>query len=184
MKEYKANVKIGFALLGVMGMGASAIAQTCLTPAQYPDETPNSRYTVHGDGTVTDTETNLMWQRCSVGHLLIISSDLCGNTPLVPNIYTWQGALESATQANLAGLDGHQDWRLPNIKELRSIAKYNCENPAINEVIFPGTANSYWSASPYANVSDDAWQLNFSDGSDSADGRSSFRRVRLVRTGP
>jgi len=44
-------------------------------------------------------------------------------------------------------------------------------------------ANNYWSASPYANNSNNAWQLNFNNGNDNANNRNNNKRVRLVRTG-
>ena len=68
----------------------------------------------NGDGTVIDTATGLMWQTADSG----IGLD-------------WEDALLYAGNQNTAG---HQDWRLPNIKELQSIVDYtrspNAANPA------------------------------------------------------
>jgi hypothetical protein len=58
----------------------------------------------NGDGTITDSATNLMWQR---GHS---SGSL-----------SWQDALEYAETLTVGGYD---DWRLPNAKELQSIVDY------------------------------------------------------------
>ena len=176
----KTNAITGLAvLLGAIGISSGAMAQSCLLAAQYPDETPDSRYNVHGDGTVSDSQTNLMWMRCSIGQTL--SSPSCAGAATTDN---WQQALATPAGINIAGFAGYQDWRLPNIRELRSLAKYNCTDPAINEIIFPNVAYDYWSVSPYANDGSLAWRLSFGSGGDSADFRVSSKRVRLVRTGP
>ncbi|WP_236546715.1 Lcl domain-containing protein [Psychromonas sp. L1A2] len=59
----------------------------------------------NNDGTITDTATGLMWQTAD--------SDKGMN---------WQDAL---TYSNNLTLGGHDDWRLPNAKELQSIVDYS-----------------------------------------------------------
>ncbi|MCP4413894.1 MAG: DUF1566 domain-containing protein, partial [Gammaproteobacteria bacterium] len=63
-----------------------------------------NNFTDNGDSTVTDNATGLMWQQNDNG-----------------NFYNWEEALSFAENFNLAG---HSDWRLPNAKELQSIADY------------------------------------------------------------
>jgi len=163
------------------GLSLNAAAQTCLSADQYPDSWPNSRYTINtAAGTVLDTQTNLMWMRCSLGQTLASAS--CAG--VANSGHDWQQALAAPIATNTTGFAGFNDWRLPNIKELASLAALNCVGPSINEIVFPNTANYYWSASPFANDSYDAWRLSFNSGVDNADDRSSGRRVRLVRTGP
>jgi hypothetical protein len=58
----------------------------------------------NGDGTVTDQATGLMWQQADSGAT-----------------YNWDGALAYCNDLSLAG---HDDWRLPNAKELQSIVDY------------------------------------------------------------
>jgi len=101
---------------------------------------------------------------------------------LSTTVHTWQAALQSASAATKAG---YTDWRLPNIKELRSLAAYDRYDPSINLAIFPNTAsNRYWSSSPYAYDSNGAWVGNFSGGGDYYGYRNvSYRPVRLVRGG-
>jgi hypothetical protein len=41
------------------------LAQTC--QAYIPNEWEDNRYTNHGNGTVTDNQTNLMWKTCTQG---------------------------------------------------------------------------------------------------------------------
>lgn len=58
----------------------------------------------------------------------------------------WQEALQQA--ANDTGA-GHADWRLPNVKELESIAELSCHWPAIEIAPFPDTpAELFWSSTP------------------------------------
>jgi len=73
------------------------------------------------------------------------------------------------------------DWRLPNQKELRTIAARNCYNPSINVNVFPNTPDDwFWSSSPVAGDVSSAWA--FSSGFDNYYGRDNNYRVRLVRS--
>lgn len=58
----------------------------------------------NGDGTVTDRATGLMWEQGDSGRGM-----------------DWKDALAYAEKLTLAG---HDDWRLPNAKELQSIVDY------------------------------------------------------------
>jgi len=58
----------------------------------------------NGDGTITDNATGLMWQQADSGSGL-----------------DWENALAYAETSTLAR---HNDWRLPNVKELQSIVDY------------------------------------------------------------
>ena len=129
-----------------------------------------SRYTTNADNTVTDTKTNLIWKKCSEGS----SDNNCTTGSDVT--YTWQEALNLSNNSN-------DTWRLPNIKELRSLVAYDRHNPAINTSIFPNTPSEFfWSSSPY--TSDDRFVsiLTFFYGSDNIGGRrAGEHHVRLVR---
>jgi hypothetical protein len=125
-------------------------AQTCQT-ASIPATTPTSQLTDNGNGTVTDTKTGLMWKQCSEG---LTGADCATGSA---EIYTWQAALAQAQTVNTSGgFAGHTDWRLPNVKELRSITEKQCYYPAINLTRFPNIgiyrfgywSGMYWSASP------------------------------------
>ena len=120
------------------------------------NHTPDSRYTVDmTNGTVIDTETGLMWQRCAQG----LTGNNCTGiaTPL-----NWQGALALADSSEFAS---HSDWRLPNIVELRSLVAYDRHGPAINATTFPTATGTYWSSSPSSANGDEALALNFANGS-------------------
>jgi len=124
-----------------------------------------------GGAVVRHEPTGLEWQRCAEG-MSWTGTGCTGSA----STWTWQGALQHA--------DAVTGWRLPNINELRSIVERCRRNPAVNQQVFPGTPSSaFWSASPYAGISDSAWGVNFSNGRDHWDRKSGSDRVRLVRGG-
>jgi hypothetical protein len=147
------------------------LAQTCndFIPATAPD----SRYTAPGDGTVTDSQTGLMWKQCSEGQ----SGADCGDGWVTG--HTWREALQQAEASSFAG---YSDWRLPNIKELSSLVERRCNSLAISIYYFPNTASLYyWSSSPHAFDSGNAWFVYFGSGHDGAYYKDYRLAVRLVR---
>jgi hypothetical protein len=132
-----------------------------------------------GDGTITDTATSLIWRQCSEGQA---NDTSCTGSALT---YTWQQALQIPQTLNTSGgFAGHTDWRLPNLKELRSIVEEACYSPSINSTRFPNTPSShFWSASASASGSSHAWDVGFDGGYSSYGNRSGSKRVRLVRGG-
>jgi hypothetical protein len=136
-----------------------------------------SPFIVSADGQeVTDTKTGLIWRRCAEG--MTASGGTCTGTA---STYTHEAALTLAsTQSTATGLA----WRLPNVKELSSIADKSRSNPAIDTAAFPATpASWFWSSSPYVGNASSAWFVFFNDGVVSAYGRSYSDYVRLVRAG-
>ena len=137
----------------------------------------NERYQVHGDGTVTDRITGLMWMQCSLGQSY--ADGTCSDENDATS-HNWQTALESAAASIFAN---YTDWRLPNIKELSSLAAHDRYGPAINSTIFPQTpSEGYWSASPMAQDSYSARNINFYAGSNTNSSRYINHHVRLVRS--
>ncbi len=155
-----------------------AFADQICDPGVIPT-TPNNRFHNIGDGTVTDLHTELMWQRCSIGQSGVDCST--GRTVGV----TWDLALQEAINLNkLGGFAGYNDWRLPNVKELRSLVERACYGPAINLTVFPNSIGSfYWSSSPDVSFSDKAWYVSFHTGVSKAIFRHYDYNVRLVRDG-
>ena len=85
---------------------------------------------------------------------------------------------------NTAGLCGHSDWRMPTMDELTGIADLSVTSPTIDTTFFPNTpSSSFWSSSPYAWDSSNAWDVVFSGGNDYWNDRSNTYAVRLVRVG-
>ncbi len=70
----------------------------------------------NGNGTITDRATGLMWSKADSGKGM-----------------NWQGALAWVQQLNATNYLGHNDWRLPDAKELQSIADYS-RIPAISPI--------------------------------------------------
>ena len=139
------------------------------------EQTPDERYELHDDGTVTDIETGLMWAQCVAG----LTGSFCNSG--AAEKMDWALALEHAQTSELAG---YNDWRLPNIKELFSLVDFNRVEPAINLNIFPATTVEYtWSSSPMIDFEQDAWFVNFKSGLNWFKGRSSSHVVRMVRAG-
>ncbi len=139
---------------------------------------PSPRFTA-GTGAevdcVTDNLTGLMWAKN-------------GNLP--NGRKTWQQALDyvATTTNNGAGMCGHNDWRLPNRKELRSLVNYSQSNPAtwlnnatqgFNNV----QAYYYWSSSSRASNTSYAWNVYMYHGGVNNGNKSSNSYVWPVRAG-
>ncbi|MEM8961715.1 MAG: DUF1566 domain-containing protein [Acidobacteriota bacterium] len=104
----------------------------------------------HGDGTITDRATGLMWSRTDSGMA-----------------FDWSDALAWVAKMNAASYFGHSDWRLPNAKELQSLVDYDrspdsTDSPAIDPIFGVtqivnelGRADYpfYWTSTTHANVS-------------------------------
>lgn len=145
--------------------------------SNMPASTPDSQLIDNDNGTVTDHTTGLMWKQCLEG----LSGADCATGSV--DLFTWQQALQQPETVNGdTGFAGYTDWRLPNIRELRSIVEEQCSDPAINVTRFPNTPSSdVWSGSPATDGLDNAWYINFEYGRSNADNRSSNYAIRLVR---
>jgi len=100
---------------------------------------PEPRFTDHGDGTVTDNLTGLMWTK---------------DANLPNSTMTWDEALDYCN--NLA-LGGYSDWHLPNMNELESLVNANEAKSAtwLNSQGFTTVqADAYWSSTTYASSPD------------------------------
>jgi hypothetical protein len=154
----------------------TALALTCNTAISPVN--PDIAYVVHGDETVTDTRSGLRWKVCAEGQTW--ESGTCVGRPAD---YRWAEALSQAEATTFAGAS---DWRLPNIRELRSLIEECRFASSINDTIFPGAPESsfFWSSSPLAGVPNLAWSVYFGGGNSGGDNRGNYFNVRLVRGGP
>lgn len=96
----------------------------CVYGASYGENS----FVDNGNGTVSDFGTGLMWRKNDSGKGL-----------------DWENALAYAENLEFAS---HDDWRLPNIKELQSIVDYSGVYPAIDLKYFNITDNDsyFWSS--------------------------------------
>ena len=127
---------------------------------------PNPRFTDHGNGTVTDNLTGLMWTK---------------DVAQIPGTMTWQAALDACNSLDYAGYD---DWRLPNVNELYSLIDRSNYNPALpsGHPFTNETSSYYWSSTTYAGPSN-AWHVNFGIGGVSGYYKANYGYVRAVRGG-
>src|SRR5262245_25379397 len=145
-------------------------------------------YTDNGDGTITDNNTRLMWAKKS--------ND--GTIHDKDNTYTWANALSFFIGGLTAGggFDGYTDWRLPNIRELRSIVNYENFGPAVSPAFNTGCAAActvltcsctasavYWSSTTYDLGPDFAWTVGFGFGNNDPSDKSFSACVLAVRRG-
>ncbi len=96
-----------------------------------PSFTQTSDFTLNADGTATHHKTGLIWDRC---FLAGPDSTVC---PPAAGGMNWQDSLNWISTLNSLTHLGHNDWRMPNIKELQSIIEYRCWGPAFNTTVFP-----------------------------------------------
>lgn len=231
------NIKIGvnlFGVIGTLGCGNGAIdagepcdqnnlnGATCATQGYAFGSLKcaancvfdvsgcySVRFTDNGDGTVSDAQTGLMWEK--KGDLdgvpvTCASSAVCPDPHDADNLYTYSagsplgppGTAYTVMLAQLnagGGFAGHTDWRLPTREELQTIADYtDASAPVVNAVFDSActaacvptacsctSATAYWTADLVASISGNAWILHFGDGSVLTDTRDTGYNARAVR---
>jgi len=87
----------------------------------------------NGDGTVSDRALGLTWQQSDDGQTR-----------------DWVNALDYCESLTLAG---HNDWRLPNVKELQSIVDYTKNDPALDQRYLKQSDKKawYWSSTTHGD---------------------------------
>lgn len=115
------------------------------------DETGLNEFSNLEDGTVLDAATGLMWGQHDTGALM-----------------NWEDALAFAARMNAEDYLGHNDWRLPDVRELQSIVDYSGVFPAIDSDVFEITEPDtyFWSStSAFFNAEEPdhvyAWYVAF-----------------------
>jgi hypothetical protein len=163
------------------------------------------RYVDNGDGTVSDLDTLLIWEKKTTD----------GSAHDVRNVYSWSatpggmapdgsafsqflGALNNCTSdggSDVPAFAGHCDWRLPRVEELRTIVDLGADGcnrfvqPCINPIFGPTRVIAYWTSTSTATFvegagNDSAWSVNFLRGNtDSMTAKFITFAVRGVRGG-
>jgi hypothetical protein len=132
-------------------------------------ETQNSititaRFLDNSDGTVLDRLTDLTWEKA-----------------ISQTAQTWENAILYCEGLNLGG---NSDWRLPNVKEIRSLSDENKVQPSVNNTIFTGvTITKYWSSTSLPNQTTKAWYLDNNFGITTYDLKTATHSVWAVRGG-
>ena len=125
----------------------------------------------NGDGTVTDSNTKLMWQRQDDG-----------------TTRTWSSAGTYCSNLTLAS---YSDWRLPKIEELQRILDLGKAFPAIDTSYFTnvqyfnvsnyGNASYYWSSTASVYITTYAHLVEFHYGRPNYKSKTTSSYVRCVR---
>ncbi|MEA2061675.1 MAG: DUF1566 domain-containing protein [Thermodesulfobacteriota bacterium] len=116
----------------------------CVRSGPYWSFDPLDYLVIKNDDVVEDVHTGLEWQRADVG----VARD-------------WSDACD---YCDTLELDGHDDWRIPEVEELNTIVDYTDYGPAISTEVFNRSSMSYWSGSTNADNTDYAWVVDFYDG--------------------
>lgn len=150
-------------------------------------------YTDNGDGTLTDNNTGLVWEKK-------------GNDGSIHDFltrYSWDQAFSvHVATLNAIRFAGHGDWRLPNVRELQTIVNFASSSPAVSEAfntphcvdgsgvsITELTGNCtprqgfYFSSTSRVNGTDSAWSVEVESGYSVPIGKSLPWFVRAVRCG-
>lgn len=111
---------------------------------------PETRFETE-NGMVLDLLTGLMWTQ---------------NANLTDLPVMWQESLDYISELNRAQAFGYSDWRLPNRRELRSLASHQTKNPALPrehpfQNVFLGW---YWTSTTAAINTSYAWYIHMEGG--------------------
>jgi hypothetical protein len=147
------------------------------------------RFVDNGDGTVSDLNTGLQWEKKHGVVMLLGGADLA-DPENVNNLYEWSASGTAADGTavtdflsklnNGASTDagettpitgcfaGHCDWRLPSIVELQGIVDITqgfCSggSSACIDPVFGPTHFAYWTATTVSSIPTDAWRVSFAN---------------------
>jgi hypothetical protein len=192
--------------LPTTGMKTSYRAVIAQSPAwqRVPDDAAlrvgaPMRFIDNRDGTVTDSNTGLMWEK---------KCDGCGGLHDWDGTFSWRrdgspvniwAWTEQVNQEDGKGFAGYRDWRIPDVKELQGIVDYERFNPSVGPV-FDGdrcgqgcddltdpacsctALGNYWTSTTLVDDPERAFLVNLNLGLVGDSGKQSGAAVRAVRT--
>ena len=144
-------------------------------------------YEDNGDGTITDQNTGLMWEKKSRD----------GTIHDYTNQYSWANAFAVHLMTlNSSAFAGYTDWRVPNHQELVSILDLERISPSVHPVFntacAPGCnvtscsctrSDNHWSSTSDAHDGTRVWDMDFTNGDSDNNFKTNFFPVRAVRGG-
>lgn len=162
--------------VNAVGVGRTSLASVRLVRRPAAAPMPAARFVASADGQEsTDRTTGLVWRRCVEG-MRYDGSHCVGNYSLYEedSAYAHANAVAAATG---------RPWRVPNAKELHSIADETVNTPAIDGATFPDTPPiKHWTSTTISWVAPTGgWVVDFNDARVVAYAASYGFPVRLVR---
>jgi hypothetical protein len=168
----------GFLLLASLFTVAVQAEQTCRS--NIGESTPTSRFVINDNGTVTDTETQIIWMRCAMGQKWDGKS--CTGKA---NEYSWQEARDAVAELNSDTFGEPSSWRLPLVPELASIVERQCFEPRANLIVFPATpSKAFWTGMEKKGNARQAYAIDFGQGKVMPRKKTQAGPVRLMHDGP
>jgi hypothetical protein len=131
-----------------------AALEEVIAELRSPCEERTDRFVDHGDGTVTDTCTGLMWMKKG--------EDLNGDGKFDNDVLSWDAANAYCASLSLAGYSG---WRLPSLRELADLrvstvgaSPWSPPGPPFEVYPF-----QHWTSTrhPHPDFPDAAWVIEF-----------------------
>lgn len=157
------------------------------------------RFVDNGDGTVSDFQAGLMWEKKVEGESSSFDDQGVGDClNCVDDFYNWTTAMSEWISAlngrtddpsTQVGFAGHEDWRFPTIVELGTIVDTStpgCGQDLFSrciDPIFGPTSGGYWSATSDEDDPSSAWGALFHDGSVREFDKAFVGNVRAARGG-
>ena len=148
----------------------------------------------NGDGTITDLNTGLMWEK----------KGTASGLHDVDTFYVWSGDgsqetiwdwLADVNAEDGVGFAGYNDWRIPNAKELGSITDYGQNDPAVTSAFNSSCDDDCTVLTCSCSLSDGHWSsttlaspvfalaVDYGIGETFHSFKTNFRPVRAVRGG-
>ena len=167
--------------------------------------TTTPRFVDNGDGTVTDNQTGLIWEK---------KDNTCPGIHCVNDTYSWNvsgspyppdgtaftsflntlnggatgvgNCVSSDGNTQTGGFNNYCDWRLPTIGELNSIVDRSASgclsgSPCIDPVFGPTVPSIYWTSTTFAGDPFGAWDTDFGNGVVRVGSKDNSIFVRAVR---
>jgi hypothetical protein len=147
---------------------------------------PTPRFTQEAQ-TITDNLTGLVWTK-DANIIKVKDPDFDNDGVAGDGLVTWQHSLEYVEKLNQDRYMGHDDWRLPNIRELKSLVNYSEPVPSewlksAEQGFVNVEANYYWSSTSSALSLDQAWVVGIWFGESIVKNKSGNLYVWPVRAG-